>query len=232
MAFLAEVAVLGRTIHEAEREWWARLSAWLLMAAVAWCTFFGCMLFVPPLLIWFNSTFVTTSVLAGWITTTIAGILAGSSQRTKDGTGTPWLEWLTVIAPHVFLAGLFTGVSLLVDYLANDPRPDLLLATYWHGLTSARGFVLSFWMAASLAFAWLMGRSVDVNLFSLNNMYANRLIRCYLGASRRKPQWRSRWLGGAGSLAAVVLRLAREARNGRRTASPVSTPTTISRSSI
>ncbi len=47
VAFLAEVAVLGRVIGEAEREWWARLSAWLLMSAVAWATFFGCLLFVP-----------------------------------------------------------------------------------------------------------------------------------------------------------------------------------------
>jgi Patatin-like phospholipase len=38
VAFLAEVAFLGGTIHEGEREWWARLSAWLLMAAVAWST--------------------------------------------------------------------------------------------------------------------------------------------------------------------------------------------------
>lgn len=47
VAFLAEVAVLGRAIGEAEREWWASLSAWLLMSAVAWSTFFGCVLFVP-----------------------------------------------------------------------------------------------------------------------------------------------------------------------------------------
>ena len=34
---------------------------------------------------------------------------------------------------------------------------------------------------------------VDVNLFSLNAMYANRLVRCYLGASRRKQVWKDRW---------------------------------------
>ena len=51
-------------------------------------------------------------------------------------------------------------------------------------------------MACSVGFASLMARMVDVNLFSLNNMYANRLIRCYLGASRPKAQWRKRWVDG------------------------------------
>ena len=36
---------------------------------------------------------------------------------------------------------------------------------------------------------------IDVNLFSLNAMYANRLIRCYLGARARKARWADRWGG-------------------------------------
>jgi hypothetical protein len=180
------------------------------MAAVAWSTFFGCLMFVPAALVWFNSALLSTGVLAGWIATTLGGLSAGSSRRTKDLSGPPWLEWLGVIAPHVFVAGLFTGVSFVVDYLVNDPRPSFsgaepsaLVAQYWRGLAGARDSVLFWWMAGSLSFAWLMTRVVDVNLFSLNNMYANRLIRCYLGASRRKPGWRARyrdgcWVAGGG----------------------------------
>jgi hypothetical protein len=210
VAFLTEVAVLGREIREAEREWWARLSAWLLAAAVAWPTFFGCQLFVPALLIRFDSALFSTGILTSWIATTLGGVLAGRSPRTKDLSGTPWLEWLGVIAPHVFLAGLFTGVSFLVAYLVNDPVPSFfnaeppeLLSRYWRGFVAARESLLFWWMVASLAFAGLMARMVNVNLFSLNNMYANRLIRCYLGASRPKPSWRSRfragtWVAGEG----------------------------------
>jgi hypothetical protein len=39
-----------------------------------------------------------------------------------------------------------------------------------------------------LGLALLLSLRVDVNLFSLQAVYANRLIRCYLGASRRKPR--------------------------------------------
>jgi hypothetical protein len=203
VAFLAEVAVLGRAIGEAEREWWASLSAWLLISAVAWCTFFLCFLFAPALVIGINSRYINSGLAAGWIMTTVGGLLAGRSRRTKDGSGARWLEWVGFIAPHVFLAGLFTTLSFVADFLVNDPQPrfvgastDELLLTYWRGLTSARGSVVLGWTAISLGFALVLGRSVDVNLFSLNNMYANRLIRCYLGASRPKPVWRSRWQDG------------------------------------
>ena len=33
---IVEVALLGREVDEAEREWWARLSATLLIAALLW----------------------------------------------------------------------------------------------------------------------------------------------------------------------------------------------------
>lgn len=46
-------------------------------------------------------------------------------------------------------------------------------------------------VAGCIAMLLLFGRRVDVNKFSLHNLYKNRLTRCYLGASRfedRKPQ--------------------------------------------
>ena len=35
----------------------------------------------------------------------------------------------------------------------------------------------------SSAFGWLMARYININKFSLQGMYRNRLIRAYLGAS-------------------------------------------------
>ena len=39
----------------------------------------------------------------------------------------------------------------------------------------------------------LSSRFVNVNLFSLHAMYANRLTRAFLGASRRRCEWKDRW---------------------------------------
>jgi len=57
---------------------------------------------------------------------------------------------------------------------------------YWSTLAHSNPVTLIDWIVGmligSLVFAWL----VDINEFSLNAMYANRIARCYLGASRRK----------------------------------------------
>ena len=55
------------------------------------------------------------------------------------------------------------------------------------------------WMILLLGFgfgglAFVGSKLIDVNLFSLNAMYANRLIRCYLGASRQMGDWQRRWV--------------------------------------
>jgi predicted acylesterase/phospholipase RssA len=40
-------------------------------------------------------------------------------------------------------------------------------------------------IAAALGLAWLLSRRVDINDFSMQLFYRNRLVRCYLGASHR-----------------------------------------------
>lgn len=58
---------------------------------------------------------------------------------------------------------------------------------YWWGLENVAPQKLCWWCVGLIALTLLSARRVDVNEFSLNAMYANRLARCYLGASRRKP---------------------------------------------
>jgi hypothetical protein len=60
--------------------------------------------------------------------------------------------------------------ALMADYgrwLEATERPGLV------AITIALAFLLT----------WRLSLRVDINLFSLNGMYANRLVRCYLGAS-------------------------------------------------
>jgi hypothetical protein len=63
-------------------------------------------------------------------------------------------------------------------------RLMLLLSHYlrWLDVTEDVRYVLALiFLAAFLT--WLLSRRIDINNFSLHNMYANRLVRCYLGAS-------------------------------------------------
>jgi hypothetical protein len=58
------------------------------------------------------------------------------------------------------------------------------------------GLPLLAWALGTAAVGSIFAYLVDVNLFSLHALYANRLTRCFLGASRPKREWRRRWLQG------------------------------------
>jgi hypothetical protein len=86
---------------------------------------------------------------------------------------------------HVAAAEFKQSLSGLKKFISDDidDMSDSCAATIAGVPLSAVGF------AAVLATLLLFGWRIDVNKFSLHNMYKNRLIRCYLGASRvRNPQ--------------------------------------------
>jgi hypothetical protein len=124
-------------------------------------------------------------------------------------------DLLVKAAPAVFLVGIFVLVAVLATVLERwslGERP--LLPTqqqFLSQLNSALGphfaehlpswacpgdplqwdcwIILFFLFGVAVLFyflALLLGRFVDINVFSLQGLYANRLIRCYLGASRPK----------------------------------------------
>jgi hypothetical protein len=114
-------------------------------------------------------------VLAGWITASAGGLLAGKSSK-STGTHSDEqprfnaVELVAVIGPYVFIAGLLLLISAVAEVLFRNAAMAgtvYLLLCYLASL------------ATCLLFAW----RVDVNEFSLHAFYRNRLARCYLGAS-------------------------------------------------
>ncbi len=197
-----EIGLLGRRLEEDEREWWARLGALFLLAATFWLLLFFAVLYIP----WLISlaadsirTWVKSGLTIGWLVTSVAGAVAGRSPATGNdkGTSSTLKELIAEIAPWVFVVGLLAAISMMVGFFvdANDVHPNLA-SYYWARVGLASAGSLLAWFIGSTLFAVLMSSLVDVNLFSLHNMYANRLIRAYLGASRRKKAWENRWLTG------------------------------------
>ncbi len=194
------VALLGRTIDETEREWWARLSALGTLRALTWIGVMATILYVPGLLI-ASGPWVRTAVASGWLGTAVFGVLTGRYIVPKtEGRRAVSLTTLASVASSVFLVGLVGLVSLLASVLANTP--SLLAASsedlspfgyYILGVNGASTLILII-IGAVAAILYALARNlIDVNLFSLNAMYANRLTRCYLGASRAMSTWPSRW---------------------------------------
>ncbi|MGN6150399.1 MAG: hypothetical protein ACTHOH_00120 [Lysobacteraceae bacterium] len=146
-----------------------------------------------------------------WLATTATGVLAargtaanGDAARSKRGR---LFDVVVRCAPGVFVLGLIVALSLagqaLVVHLVGaadagfhvDPALSWRksLGAYLQALDRGVGAhtdTLLQVMALALATWMLFGWAVDVNEFSLNAFYRNRLVRCYLGASNaaRTPE--------------------------------------------
>lgn len=67
---------------------------------------------------------------------------------------------------------------------------ERLVHDYLEGLRTVPWRRIALMTIVTAAMTLLFAMTVDVNVYSLSEMYRNRLVRCYLGASR--PKWRSR----------------------------------------
>jgi hypothetical protein len=198
LAVVMLIGMVGRQSTDDVREWWSRLGAWLGIYATAWMVIAISAVYGPAIINWIagGSYWAKVSASATWIGTVAGGLLAGSSASTSGEPTKSVLtrakEILASIAPFVFLAGLLLGVGWLVDEIIALNANDARWATAGTLDTAGRSVLLSvslLVLAACVALLALMAARVDINLFSLNAFYRNRLVRCYLGATRvRKPQ--------------------------------------------
>jgi hypothetical protein len=201
-----EMAFAGSLLREHEREWRSRVAASLFGWAVGWLAFFGATVYLPQLLwyLWDHYTVPYVVVLntlagAGWLLISWIGAEAGASPSTGEQARRPsrWLEWVAALGPPVFFLGLFTAAAMVIDLLvgrASDVAPPGgggvgLVPAWWPAdYASQACFYVLVFAGVSLLFVF----RVNVNRFSMHMLYANRLTRCYLGASRRKREWGQR----------------------------------------
>lgn len=210
LAFLlgsfAQTGLLGSSLSEPQREYWSRISAWTLIYAVVWLGIFGLTLGGQFAYYWLVDYFhqhaatIKWGSIAAWFFSGALGALSGRSRLTRDGGGNRVLEWATGLIPYVFMAGLAVFMSVMTTELLTDsPRDDRgpILPQIWV-VMNGFGTETFLWLTGiTLVGIVILSSCVDVNLFSLHALYANRLVRCYLGASRYKVQWDSTGSNGA-----------------------------------
>jgi hypothetical protein len=196
------IGMMGRQSTEEIREWWSRLGAWLGIYATAWMVIAVAAVYGPQ---WVDLAiehhpWTSLTAAGGWFGTVVAGLFAGKSDATGGATQksafTSMKEIVAAVAPFLFIAGLLIGVAYALH--------QVVLINSGVDWTSARASAAGPPLAAAflavslvvtavcLAALLLMAARVDVNVFSLNAFYRNRLVRCYLGATRppatRNPQ--------------------------------------------
>ncbi len=203
---------MGSDYPDAAREWVSRLGASLLIYTTAWAAAFAFGVYAPLWVAMLFAVYGKTAMTAStaWITISGAGVLAGNSARTRapNGSGNMF-ELLGKVAPPVFMAGYLVLISMGLDWgiraFAGADAPganwmQTIVANHWASLDGAM-LVWSFtnWVAAAgvalLLLSFLFAGRININEFSMHHFYKNRLVRCYIGASRGRNRRPNSWTG-------------------------------------
>jgi hypothetical protein len=188
---VAEMIFVGLTSYErasdSDREWLGRAAGWVAVAAVVWA--------VTALLSIAIGHYIIQYVFLGKYVVSFGGVsgivaaVIGNSEKTsvksddEDQGKTGFiLNIVLAVAGPIFVAALVVGLSIALDLL-------LLSDSLVVALNTATTVFILFWLAVGAIIAAFIGtiasKNVNINRFSLHAVYRNRLIRCYLGASRQ-----------------------------------------------
>lgn len=115
---VVHIGLMGRLFHESDRELWSVYGARLIVRAVMWAVIFTIAFYGSVLLKWTHETIVGMGGFV-WIATTLFGLLAGKSEKTRTQETKPWVEVLTRLAPYVFVLGLLLLLSWGLDRALN-----------------------------------------------------------------------------------------------------------------
>jgi hypothetical protein len=202
IAVLLLIGLSSKNANEAQREWWTRYGTWLGIYAGSGLVICGVALFGPRIGIaffrWLHTIghpVLSWATVLGWIGTVVSGLIAGNSSKTgsaSQNAKAPLLEALAKVAGFLFILGSFLlGSTLLYVLLyqifgpnysvaASDPL-RVVCELRWYA------FVLS--LIATVLMGLLFSSRFEINIFGFSQFYRNRIVRCYLGATR--------WMAGA-----------------------------------
>ena len=223
-AVLLALVVLGSNLYaawagindrttDADMEWYARMSAYVLRSGTIWVVasgvvFYGPVLFdLLPRVVSLSgvAALFGSSVVSGWSGSTESGRRAEQAAR-----GSRILDLVTRVAGPVFLLVILAWLTALTSLLARTVRDASWAAWAW-GQVRDPGLVGVMWRGSPLAgvfdhlltlcelnlggvlalgaivggLFWFCANNVALNKFSLHHMYRERLIRAFLGASRK-----------------------------------------------
>jgi hypothetical protein len=190
------IGLSGRVSNEPQREWWTRYGAWLTIYATVGLVFSAAAIFGPMLtLLLFRHNIHHASIKWGTVLsglgTVIGGLFAGNSSKTAgDGSSgkKSALELLARLGGLIFIIGfVIVAASILYFFLLFFATNDSLNVHYGQTLNDFDTFKFLLTFAVIVGIGILFSRYFEINIFGLSQFYRNRLVRCYLGATRWAP---------------------------------------------
>ena len=200
------IGIASSELDDSTLEWWSRTSGWLAIAAMLWAAsgflvFYladwiesGLLAVSRLLSVEHSSTSAALAILMPLVSS-LAGLAVRGMSAEPGKTSKMKLAVQSVALPIVIVLLLgsvawadLRAVVRLESYgdtgipCATDTDGRVVNPCYLPGAGLVAVLTL---FASLLAFGLLMSRTVPVNRFSLHGMYRQRLIRTFLGASRR-----------------------------------------------
>lgn len=177
--------------HEDEREWWARASAYIFWTIVAWLIATVVVVYGPWLVLshkWGKEA-AGTAGLAGLATGAYGywSKYGSAVQRKLKSAVAAFGDRIFEIAAAVFLVIIVVAISYLLAAVFGTELDRAPRAIDYANLTMRTpiGDIAALFLGL-LALMFAASYFVGANTFSLHNMYGNRLVRAYLGASNSK----------------------------------------------
>jgi hypothetical protein len=192
VAIAVFLGMIGILSQDWRREWWTRVGAYLGI--------FGILAFVAAVTSVLGPHAILEGVVklhrswsigaaAGWVGMVISGLLSGNSSKTDGGRkkSSAALDWVAKIAGVLFIAGAISTVATILHLVLVEVWLKADAGSYWLNLDQITGADLSITLAILVVAGAIFSWRFDINIFSLNHFYRNRLVRCYLGATRWLP---------------------------------------------
>ena len=183
-------------IADMDREWWARLSGWVLLAALTWLIASGLVLAAAPRVERLAAYVAGMGGVAAAVVAVLGKSGATKSGRRDDSEGSPAREWALRLAVPLLCVATVMLLALGTTWLGRAFSGNLELLEIPENFRGEIGMVrtgdiISFFvmMVVLAGLGALMATAVSVNRFSLQGLYRTRLVRAYLGASNpaRRP---------------------------------------------
>ncbi|MEO6917128.1 MAG: patatin-like phospholipase family protein [Chitinophagaceae bacterium] len=184
---VARMAFFGKYFPDERREWWGRLGGIVHRAGFIWMVVFGFSLLGRRAFVEiFHENF--TLALGGWSAIIGFAVKAAASSKTngKESTGLmpTFLNILAKTGPYLFIMGIFIFFPALIETIVSHKKEFIeTFILNKHKLLILLGLAVG---TAGLAFGF--SAMVGVNEFSMHHFYRNRLVRAYLGATRRRTE--------------------------------------------
>lgn len=205
ITIVIRMALLGRQFPDERREWWGRAGAHAHRIMLFWLIICGGALLIENGWTYITRDFVPQilTAIGGWGIIIGAAVKFAFSEKTSGDKQPPgkFKEALIGVAPYLFALGfLLIGALVLGSIRHNVLTADVLYGMFRlvHG-PKFNGIVLDeeelslflhvfsvLLTVVLIGITLTLSTQVGVNEFSLHHFYKNRLVRAYLGATRRR----------------------------------------------